>query len=128
MHTPDLGLPGLEDPVPPSWTTIEDDFVLIYVVKQVFPNAIAVCLHSTAMSIISYVIKDTCLLFGKLGAEVGVIWYIHIYGFYNVGQMPKADHYYKSILSPVACYPKLYEEGKRLAVAVGNTVTNRNLD
>ena len=31
----DLGLPGLEDPVPPSWTTIEDDFVLIYVVKQV---------------------------------------------------------------------------------------------
>ena len=37
MHTPDLGLPGLEDPVPPSWTTIEDDFVLIYVVKQVFP-------------------------------------------------------------------------------------------
>ena len=35
VHTPDLGLPGLEDPVPPSWTTIEDDFVLIYVVKQV---------------------------------------------------------------------------------------------
>merc|ERR1711953_35725 len=34
VHTPDLGLPGLEDPVPPSWTTIEDDFVLIYVVKQ----------------------------------------------------------------------------------------------
>jgi len=34
VHTPELGLPGLEDPVPPSWTTIEDDFVLIYVVKQ----------------------------------------------------------------------------------------------
>ena len=79
MHTPDLGLPGLEDPVPPSWTTIEDDFVLIYVVKQVFPNKIAVCLHSTAMSILSYVIIDT-FLFCKLGEEVGVIWYIHTYG------------------------------------------------
>ena len=40
MHTPELGLPGLEDPVPPSWTTIEDDFVLIYVVKQVSPNVL----------------------------------------------------------------------------------------
>ena len=80
MHTPDLGLPGLEDPVPPSWTTIEDDFVLIYVVKQVFPIPIAVCLHPTAMPIISYIIIDTGLLFCKLGEEVGVIWYIHTYG------------------------------------------------
>ena len=47
MHTPELGLPGLEDPVPPSWTTIEDDFVLIYVVKQVFPNATAIFVHPT---------------------------------------------------------------------------------
>ena len=59
MHTPDLGLPGLEDPVPPSWTTIEDDFVLIYVVKQVWPNTTAVCLHPAAMSIISSAILLT---------------------------------------------------------------------
>ena len=35
VHTPELGLPPLDAPVPDSWTTIEDDFVLIYAVHQV---------------------------------------------------------------------------------------------
>jgi len=34
VHTPELGLPPLDAPVPDSWTTIEDDFVLIYAVHQ----------------------------------------------------------------------------------------------
>ena len=38
VHTPDLGLPDLDQPVPESWTTVEDDFVLIYAVHQVGGN------------------------------------------------------------------------------------------
>ena len=38
VHTPDLGLPGLDESVPESWTTLEDDFVLIYAVHQVGNN------------------------------------------------------------------------------------------
>jgi hypothetical protein len=33
---PDLGVPGLNEPVPKNWITLEDDFVLIYGVIQVW--------------------------------------------------------------------------------------------
>ncbi len=33
---PCTGLPSLADPVPETWTTIEDDFVLIYMVGHYF--------------------------------------------------------------------------------------------
>ena len=32
---PDLGVPGLDQPLPKNWITLEDDFVLIYGVIQV---------------------------------------------------------------------------------------------
>ncbi len=32
---PDLGVPGLDQPVPKNWITLEDDFVLVYGVIQV---------------------------------------------------------------------------------------------
>jgi len=90
VNMPDLGVPGLSEPVPATWKTIEDDFAILYAVSQ------------------SHVTRSVCIS-PSSSANDGVIWISMIRrGYFRNGKVSRnllAQYFLKSETGAQAYLP-----------------------